>query len=113
MGFYQWISCPVHILNPPIKPTMFWDNPAFFLPATGAYHVGRFAQGYEILQNLNLQRTRTRFKIKDFISCMTTHMVYALLCPCNLYIGRTKQTLGKRVSEHIKNIKNGYKDHSI
>ena len=30
-----------------------------------------------------------------------------------MYIGRTKRTLGKRVSEHIYNIKTGYEDHSV
>lgn len=30
-----------------------------------------------------------------------------------MYIGRTKRTLTKRVSEHIYNIVIGYKDHSV
>lgn len=54
------------------------------------------------------------FEIKEFISCMSIHIVYALECPCRLmYIGRTKRTLGKRISEHIYNISIGYKDHSV
>lgn len=54
------------------------------------------------------------FKRKDFISCNSTHVVYALQCPYGLmYIGPTKHTLGKWVSEQINNIKIGYKDHSI
>lgn len=49
------------------------------------------------------------FEIKEFISGLSTHVVYALECPCGLmYIGRTK-----RVSEHIYNILIGYKDYSV
>lgn len=54
------------------------------------------------------------FKIKDLITCNSTHVVYALQCLCGLkYIGLTKHTVRKRVSEHINNIKIGYKDHSV
>lgn len=37
-----------------------------------------------------------------------------LKCPCMLqYVGRTSRPLMVRVQEHINNIKNGKKDHSV
>lgn len=52
--------------------------------------------------------------IKQFMTCNTTHVVYALTCPCGLlYIGRTKRLLRIRVAEHIHNIRIGFKDHNL
>lgn len=42
----------------------------------------------------------------------STHVVYALQCGL-MYIGHTKRTLGKCVSEHIYIISIRYKDHSV
>lgn len=54
------------------------------------------------------------FQITEFITCNTTHVVYVLVCPCNLmYVGRTKRTLKKRISEHLYNISIGFKYHSV
>lgn len=101
------------ILDPPTKPSMFWDNPGFFAcgRCISCRQVHTRLRGVMEFQSTANSKV---FKIKDFISCMTTHVVYALQCLCNLmYIGCTKRTLGKRVSEHINNIKIGYKDHSV
>lgn len=54
------------------------------------------------------------FKIKPFISCSTTGVVYLLQCPCGLhYVGRTKQALQVRPNEHINNIRKGFLKHSV
>lgn len=54
------------------------------------------------------------FEITEFISCLSTHAVYGLECPCGLmYFGRTKLTFAKKVCEHVYNILIGYKDHSV
>lgn len=54
------------------------------------------------------------FEIKHFITCNTSHVVYALRCPCGLmYIGRTKRLLRVRIAEHVHNITIGYKDHNV
>lgn len=54
------------------------------------------------------------FTISEFITCNTTHVVYALQCPCGLiYIGRTKRQLKVRIAEHIVNILIGFKDHNV
>lgn len=42
------------------------------------------------------------------------HVVYILQCPCNLmYVGCTKRTLKKRISEHLYNKLIGFKYHSV
>lgn len=54
------------------------------------------------------------FKIKDLITCNTTHVTYLIECPCQLqYIGRTTRPLHVRIREHINNIKNGFPKHSL
>lgn len=46
------------------------------------------------------------FKIKQFINCSTTRVVYTLVCPCNkTYVGKTKRPLRVRIREHITGIK--------
>lgn len=52
-------------------------------------------------------------RIKEFITCNTAYVVYALQCPCGLiYIGHTKR-LRIHIAEHIANIKLGFKDHNV
>lgn len=54
------------------------------------------------------------FKIKKFITWGTTYVTYLLACPCELqYVGRTTRKLGIRLSEHVNNIKKGYKHHRL
>lgn len=45
-------------------------------------------------------------KIKQFINCSTTSVIYMLCCLCNkMYIGKTKRQLRIRIGEHIASIK--------
>lgn len=45
------------------------------------------------------------FQIKNFINCSATRVIYMLECPCRkYYIGKTKQQLRARISEHIRSI---------
>lgn len=58
--------------------------------------------------------TGQEFKIRDLITCRSTHVTYLLECPCKKqYIGRTTRPLYKRIREHIKNIRKGYPQHSV
>ena len=46
------------------------------------------------------------YKIKSFINCNTTFVVYRLECPCGrFYIGRTKRKLKTRLAEHKQAIR--------
>lgn len=73
-----------------------------------AYQVNTHVRGLTSFRSTGNGR---EFDIREFISGNSTHVVYALQCPFGLmYIGCTKRTLGKRVSEHISI---GYKDHSV
>ncbi|OCT78183.1 hypothetical protein XELAEV_18029290mg [Xenopus laevis] len=53
-------------------------------------------------------RTSQRFQIKQRITCQSTYVVYALVCPCGLYyIGKTIQKLKDRFIKHKSVIKIG------
>lgn len=101
------------VLDPPSRPQMFWDRAAFY--ACRKYKVCQQVDTHiRGLSSFRSTANSAEFQIKEFISCVSTHVVYALECPCGLmYIGRTKRTLSKRVSEHIYNILIGYRDHSV
>lgn len=97
---------------PPSDP-MFWDRALFFAcrKCRACQQVNTHIPGL----NTFISTTNGReFEIKDFITCSSTYIVYALECPYGLmYIGRTNSTLGKQVSERIHNITIDYKDHSV
>lgn len=59
-------------------------------------------------------KTGERYKIKEFINCTSTHVIYMLKCPCGLiYIGQTKRNLKLRIAEHKAAIRNGNIDYAI
>lgn len=54
------------------------------------------------------------FEIDEFITCNSSYVVYLLWCPCGLYyVGRTKRLLKVWIAEHLANIRNGFKFHSV
>lgn len=54
------------------------------------------------------------FKIKDFLTCTSDFVVYAIQCPCGLlYIGRTTRPLKIRIREHVYNIKRKLLSHNL
>lgn len=100
------------VLDPPKRMKMFWDRAGFYAcrKCKSCRQVTTHLRG---LTSFTSTANGKEFQIKEFISCTSTHVVYALECPCGLmYIGRTKRSLGKRASEHIYNILIGYKEHS-
>lgn len=51
-----------------------------------------------------------RYHIEKCISCDITHVTYILKFPCGLqYLERTTGRLLVQISEHINNIRKGYK----
>lgn len=51
--------------------------------------------------------TGKTYAVKGRITCNTTHIVYLLKCPCNLYyVGKTKRLLKTRICEHKSSIRN-------
>lgn len=47
------------------------------------------------------------FRIKNFINCATSRIIYMLECPCKkYYIGKTKRQLRIHIGEHLRSIKN-------
>ncbi|KAL2083743.1 hypothetical protein ACEWY4_021516 [Coilia grayii] len=54
------------------------------------------------------------YRIKDFINCSSTHVIYVLTCPCGLmYVGQTKRNLKLRIAEHKAAIRNSNFDYAI
>ena len=54
------------------------------------------------------------YKIRDFINCNTTHVIYMLKCPCGkVYVGQTKRNLKVRIAEHKAAIRNGNMEYAI
>lgn len=54
------------------------------------------------------------FRIREFITCNSSYVVYLLWCPCGLfYVGRTKRLLRVRIAEHLANIQKGFQYHSV
>ncbi|XP_069831781.1 uncharacterized protein [Dendropsophus ebraccatus] len=46
--------------------------------------------------------------VRDLITCRTTHVIYAILCPCHrFYIGKTKRPLWTRFKEHLYSVRTG------
>ena len=101
------------ILDLPTKPQSFWDKNGFFScrRCKPCKEVKNLKRG---LDRFSSPTNRQEFEIKQFITCNTTHVVYALRCPCGLlYIGRTKRQLKIRIGEHINNIRIGFTEHNV
>ncbi len=46
-------------------------------------------------------RTGKTYRINSVITCVSTHVVYLIRCPCGLgYVGKTSRQLKQRISEH-------------
>lgn len=59
-------------------------------------------------------RNNLSYTIRDFISCDTVGVIYALKCPCNLiYVGRTTRALKDRIEEHVRHIHKGSDKHNL
>lgn len=101
-------------MDPPTKKVSFFQN-------LSGYHQCRRCQICKL--NKSKQRksdsfvsssTSRQHPIEPFITCSSMDVVYLLQCPCRLqYIGRTRQSMQVCVGEHITNIKNGFRFHSV
>lgn len=61
---------------------------------------------YLKLQSFTHPHTRKIYKIKQLITCKSTHVVYILICPCPLlYVGKTIRALRTRILEHLSAIR--------
>lgn len=104
-----------NVPNPPKRITdlTFFQGKGFY-PCKRCYAcINTNQNGYKC-QKFSSTNTGQEFEIKDFISCRTEGVVYALQCSCSLqYIGRTKRPMWKRIREHIQNIRKGYPKHSV
>ncbi|XP_040206678.1 uncharacterized protein LOC120937480 [Rana temporaria] len=45
------------------------------------------------------------YKVKPFVNCSTTFVVYQIICPCGkIYVGKTIREFRKRIGQHISSI---------
>lgn len=101
------------VVDPPSRIPSFWNQNGFFAcrKCRACKEVSRPMRGVERFSSTSNNK---EFRIKQFITCNTTHVVYALRCPCGLlYIGRTKRLLRVRIAKHVHNISIGFKDHNV
>ncbi|XP_073430158.1 uncharacterized protein [Dendrobates tinctorius] len=50
-------------------------------------------------------RDGTRHRLRSYMNCKTTCVVYALICPCHqVYVGQTSQELRRRIQKHFSTI---------
>lgn len=58
------------------------------------------------MKDFRCNYTNQTHKIKYFLNCNTTYVVYHIVCTlCDLtYVGCTKRTLKKRIAEHVADI---------
>lgn len=69
------------VLDPPNKTKMFWDRAGFHAcrKCKECLQVSTHLRG---LRSFVSTANGKEFQIKEFISCLSTHVVYALECPC-------------------------------
>ncbi|KAL2082102.1 hypothetical protein ACEWY4_021920 [Coilia grayii] len=61
---------------------------------------------YLKLQTFTHPHTHKTYKIKQLITCRSTHFVYLLICPCPLlYVGKTTRSLRTRFLEHMSAVR--------
>ena len=66
------------------------------------------------ISSITVPATTRIHVIKKWYTCNTTHCVYCLTCPCDLwYIGSTIHTARKRVLEHLRAIKTNDKNYPM
>lgn len=101
----------VHSYLPPDKKDTWLKRPI------GTYKCMHCPHCDNVLQTKTFTHFKTQrtYKIKDFINCNTTHIVYLLSCTCPgiFYVGRTKRRLRDRLAEHKYAIRTNNHDYPI
>lgn len=103
-----------NVVEPPLsRPKMFWDLKGFY-GCGRCYTCIRVPTNTKRVKEFQHPHTNHIYTIRDFISCNTVGVVYAVKCPCDfLYIGRTTRALKDRMEEHVRNIRKGFDKHYL
>lgn len=97
---------------PPLKPKMFWDIKGFH-SCGHCYSCTRVPRNVRKVNEFTNPQDNRLYNIRDFISCDTVCVVYAVKCPCNkIYVGRTKALIAL-MEEHVRNIRKGFDKHFL
>lgn len=102
-----------NVIDPPKEVKLFSELKGFFrcqkcLPCRVSKKQPRKKESFRSTV------TNQEYKIKELITCTSTHATYVIECPCRLqYVGRTTRPLFIRTSEHINNIRKGFPKHSL
>ncbi|XP_069473373.1 uncharacterized protein [Ambystoma mexicanum] len=71
-------------------------------PCLACIHCNNVIKGESVTHPL----TGKKYKLKDFATCISTGVVYAIKCPCGkLYVGQTSRAVKERITEHKSNIR--------
>ncbi|XP_053568734.1 usherin [Bombina bombina] len=97
-----------NILSPSMLPTSTTDN--WLTPKNVFFHCGSrkcTSCSYATLgDTFKSTGDEKSFKIKEYINCNTSYVIYLLTCKlCNIkYVGQTTRTLKTRILEHLRSI---------
>ncbi|OCT95527.1 hypothetical protein XELAEV_18013213mg [Xenopus laevis] len=107
-----------HTLRDHLSPSMYREmnkgdqRNRSFLKTEGSHKCGSrrciTCQHMKISKEFKSTVTNTSFKIRDYINCNTSTVVYLITClKCQKqYVGCTSKTLKERIREHLSQIKN-------
>ncbi|OCT96155.1 hypothetical protein XELAEV_18013838mg [Xenopus laevis] len=107
-----------HTLRDHLSPSMYREmnkgdqRNRSFLKIEGSHKCGSrrciTCQHMKISKEFKSTVTNTSFKIRDYINCNTSTVVYLITClKCQKqYVGCTSRTLKERIREHLSQIKN-------
>ncbi len=82
----------------------------------GNYRCGKCAHCANTFdtKTFNHPHSGKKYKIKEFINCLSTHVIYLLISPCGLmYVGQMKRNLKLRIAENKAAIRNNNLDYAI
>ncbi|KAL2087323.1 hypothetical protein ACEWY4_018382 [Coilia grayii] len=94
-----------------VKSDISGSRPTHFLsrPPSGNFPCHNCVHCYAMVKGNMFTHPNTgrEYAVKGRITCNTTHVIYILKCPCNLYyVGKTKRFLKTRICEHKSSTRN-------
>lgn len=101
----------VHSHLPPERKESWLKRPVGVYRCSNCPHCSHVIQSKAFIDF----KSKKEYKIKDFINCNTTFVIYRLSCPCPniFYVGRTKRRLRDRLAEHKYAIRTGNADYQM
>lgn len=91
-----------HMVPPPVTDCWLSRRPIGCYRCSGCVACPFIETG----QSFTSSQTGRHYKIRSFLNCKSTHVVYRARCSCNLeYVGKTTRQFRRRVGEHLGDIR--------